>query len=109
MDALNLLQAQTLAALTTQDIINVYSGRPSASGNHCRCGCRGTYRYSSHATKAERGYHDAPSDVNDKQVAKTLAILQANADKASAPDDCSWFDVEIDGRSYTAYVRKVQQ
>lgn len=100
---ITLLQVQTLASLTPKDIIKVYSGRPSAGGNHCRCGCRGNYRYSSHATLPE--YLDK-TDVNDRQVAKTLALLQANIDKAEAADDNSWFDVEIDGRSYTAYVNE---
>lgn len=105
---LTLLQAQTLASLSTDQIIKVYSGRPTASGNHCRCGCCGTYRYSSGVDIAkERGYAgDYPEDVNDRQVKKVLALLQANSGSADAEaaEDCSWFDVKIDGRSYTAYV-----
>lgn len=104
MTPITLLQAQQLATLTPSDIVKVYSGRPSASGNHCRCGCRGTYRYSSDVNiLKERGYAGDKSDVNDKQVAKVLAIVQAHVDVASADD--SWYDVEVDGRSFTIYVK----
>lgn len=105
---LTLLQAQTLASLTPADIAKVYSGRPSASGNHCRCGCRGTYRYNSDVSIAkDRGWDGDPSDVNDKQVVKVLAIVQAHADVADAADDMNWFDVTTaDGRSYTIYAKK---
>lgn len=37
----------TVMALALTDIEKAYSGRPSASGNHCRCGCRGKYSYNS--------------------------------------------------------------
>lgn len=97
---MNLQQAQTLGTLTVNDIEKVYSGRPSASGNHCRCGCRGTYRYSS--TVALPAHLDA-TDVNDKQVAKVFAIVQAQAIEAA--DDCSWFDAEVNGRNYTVYMK----
>ncbi len=101
---MTLIQAQTLGSLTVNDIVKVYSGRPSANGNHCRCGCRGTYRYSSGIDIAkERGYEGDATDVNDKQVAKVLAIVQASATEAA--DDCSWFDAEVYGRNYTVYVK----
>jgi hypothetical protein len=88
--------------LTPADVLKVYSGRASSSGNHCRCGCRGNYRYASDVDiLKERGYAGDASDVNDKQVAKVLAIVQANA--SSANDD--WFDAEVDGRSFTIYLK----
>jgi hypothetical protein len=100
---LSLLQAQTLGSLSPSDIIKVYSGRVGG----CRCGCRGTYRYVSTVDIAkERGYPGDKSDVNDKQVAKVLALVQEHAEVAEASDDCSWFDAEVDGRSYTVYVKK---
>jgi hypothetical protein len=109
-ETLTLLQAQTLASLTPSDIIKVYSGRPNSWGNHCRCGCQGTYRYSSGINiKDERGYDGDPEDINDRQVAKVLGILQANAATAKADDDCAWFDVTVDsGRCYTIYVKAVR-
>lgn len=103
MDTLTLEQAQTLGALVPSDIEKVYSGRASSGGNHCRCGCRGTYRYSS--TAALPDYLDA-SDVNDRQVAKALAIVQAHADIATGAD--SWFDAEVDGRNYTIYLKEAK-
>lgn len=103
--ALTLFEAQTLASLTPADIEKVYSGKANSWGNHCRCGCQGTYRYSSMATLPD--YLDA-SDVNDRQVAKALGIVQANADIAWCSDDMTWFDALVDGRNYTIYTKAVR-
>lgn len=104
---MTLLQAQRLGELTPKDIVKVYSGRANSWGNHCRCGCQGSYRYSTGVDIAkERGYAGDAEDVNDRQVAKALRIVQDNIVDATAADDCEWFDVELPtGRSYTIYVR----
>ncbi len=70
-----------IAALTVSDVSSVYSGKPG-----CCCGCKGNHRYNSqHVESASknRGYAVTGSDINDRQVAKVLAVIQANAQKVA--------------------------
>lgn len=56
--------------VTTAQIVSVY------------CGCKGKYRYNSMHVEvgaARRGYAVTKSDVNDRQVASVLRMLQADA------------------------------
>src|SRR5208282_3692776 len=67
-----------IASIKVSDVSSVYSGKPG-----CCCGCNGNHRYNSqHVESASknRGYAVTPDEVNDRQVKKILAILQANAD-----------------------------
>jgi hypothetical protein len=71
----------TLAALTPSDVRSVYSGKDGA----CCCGCKGNHRYNSQhvaAASKDRGYEVGPDEVNDRQVAKVLKIVQAAAQRA---------------------------
>jgi hypothetical protein len=68
------LTLAALAALTPANVQGVYSGKPG-----CACGCKGNYRYHSTQVQAatkRRGYEVTPDEVNDKQVAKVLKIVQ---------------------------------
>lgn len=88
MDAATKQQAtEALAVLTTEFVMSVYSGKPG-----CCCGCNGNHRYNSkHVAlgSASRGYAVTPADVNDRQVAKVLALVQANADRLEDWDEDS--------------------
>lgn len=106
------IERNAILALTTDAIMKVYSGRASAGGNHCRCGCRGTYRYNpAHATvgsSADRGWPLDASDINGSMVKKVFRILIAAAlvnDPSLTMGD-TYVDVEVYGRSYTAYFVK---
>lgn len=94
-----------LARTTTSDLLSVYSGKPGK----CCCGCAGNHRYAS-ATRAEaaehRGYAISDDEVNDRQVAKVLGLLQANPILVEA--EGSHFAAEIDGRLYVAYLREAK-
>ena len=96
MISLSPFAALALVALTPDRVERVYSGRPG-----CMCGCRGSYRYSRrHApADAERG------DVNDAQVRKVLATLQANVEHVEADEDC--FHADINGRRFVVFVSEV--
>ena len=70
-----------LVAMTAAEVSSVYSGKPG-----CCCGCKGNHRYNSqHVVSASknRGYAVTGSDINDRQVAKVLAVIQANVEKAA--------------------------
>src|SRR5208282_2130545 len=70
-----------LVAMTAAEVSSVYSGKPG-----CCCGCKGNHRYNSqHVVSASknRGYAVTGSDINDRQVAKVLDVIQANVEKAA--------------------------
>lgn len=102
----------SVLALTTADVLKVYSGRPSAGGNHCRCGCWGTYRYNpQHVTvgsNADRGWALDATDINASMVKKVLTAIQQQivAGNDSVTVDDTYIDVTLpSGRSYTAYLK----
>lgn len=95
--------AQLIGSLTALDVTRVYSGRPTPSGNHCRCGCCGNYRvHPAHARK-----DDAKEDISLTQVKRILGILQAetlNGNPTVTVDPGCYADVEMaSGRCYTIY------
>lgn len=73
----NMQQGRTeLAALTVDKVMSVYSGKPG-----CACGCKGKHSYNSacvDAASLNRGYTVTPDEVNDRQVARVLGLVQAN-------------------------------
>lgn len=105
---------ERVLALTLTDIDKAYSGRPSASGNHCRCGCRGKYSYNPLladnfiGSSVDRGY---PLDAKDlslagiKRALKEIKTYVTSGGCATVEDD--YVDVELpSGRCYTAYLVK---
>jgi hypothetical protein len=89
-----------LASLTTDQVVTVYSGR----AGKCCCGCAGNHRVNSkHAALAteRRGYAHDPKDVNDRQVAKVLGLVRANAKDAEA--GMGNFSVVLENRLYVVY------
>lgn len=97
--ALTFAQVKQLVNLTPADVLSVYTGK----AGKCRCGCAGIYRYSAqHRSLGSliRGYEE-PDEVNDRQVAKVLAIVQENFAVATAGSN--YFDVELDGKVFTVY------
>jgi hypothetical protein len=101
---LTLAQVQTLAMLTVSDVLHVYSGKPGK----CACGCSGNHRYAS-AFRAEaskrRGYEVSDDEVNDRQVAKVLKLVQGAAAETSSDAGDSYFSAVVDGRLYVVYPR----
>jgi hypothetical protein len=109
-----------ILALTSANVLKVYSGRPKANGNHCRCGCCGTYRYNpAHVvvgSSADRGYPLDAEDISAAQVKKVLRAIQAQViagnDSVTMSDtpmtmNDGWVDVTLpSGRCYTAYLVK---
>jgi len=112
MEPITTTQAEAILKLEPIDVLKVYSGRANASGNHCRCGCRGNYRYNGNLPNVFVGSPirgkdwtlDA-EDINASKVKSTLRLLQESvrAGRLVTASD-GWADVEIDGRSYTIYL-----
>jgi hypothetical protein len=85
------------------DVASVYSGKAGA----CCCGCKGNHRYASkHREFAAkyRGYPISDDEVNDRQVAKVVGILNASDDAALLDNDDNMVAVEIGNRMYVAYL-----
>lgn len=84
-----------------RQVASVYSGK----AHHCACGCSGKHRYAS-AHKAwaskHRGYAIEKSEINDAQVAKIVALVEANQDKAYV---YNWGVMihELYGKTYCVY------
>jgi hypothetical protein len=63
-----------IAALTANDVLTAYSGKPG-----CSCGCIGTYRIlAANRKEAEEdsGHAHADEDVNPRQVSRVLHKVQ---------------------------------
>lgn len=82
------------------------------SAHACRCGCKGTYRYTkAHQNSAgkARGYEVTDDEVSDKSVAQTLKIVQHQnmffpvAVEPGLGNEI-WMDVQVGNRDYTVYV-----
>lgn len=100
--------------LTPRDVMSVYSGKPGK----CCCGCAGNHRYSRlnrQAASSHRGYRVDDDEVNDRQVAKVLTLVQDRA-KVVGVDDrrdrnletCvskgpNHYATEVGGRLYIVY------
>jgi len=102
-----------LQSLTISSVMSVYSGKVGK----CYCGCSGTHRYNSaHIETAgkDRGYQIDTDEVNDRQVAKVLKVVQANFNEVLAEDMChlqdrpggsvTHFTAKVGERSYTVYL-----
>jgi len=81
--------------ITVDQVVSVYSGK----ANKCACGCSGTYRYAS-AYRDQgiqlRGYAIDADEVNDRQVAKVVGLLNANIQDVTVETHFAW--VCLDGR-----------
>ena len=103
---------EQIAALTIADVKNVYSGRPTASGNHCRCGCCGKYTYNAmHFAAGDDpgiGYAIDGKAVSRFTCQRILASVQAHvAAGGDFSSDDEWIDVTLaSGRSHTIYLMK---
>jgi hypothetical protein len=64
-------QYEKLQALTVDDLVKSYSGKPG-----CACGCRGTYAYVVDDGGKERGYALGPEDVNPRRAEGYLRTIQ---------------------------------
>ena len=97
MQLTNPVSTERLAALTTDDIMQVYSGKPG-----CRCGCNGKYsvnpKYLAEANK-DRGYDHDPEDLNLTQVKRVLNILKKH------PNMVDDFGIGLDLRLQTGESR----
>lgn len=96
-------EKEHLARLTPDDLFSVYSGKPGK----CCCGCAGNHRYwRAHRIAAgkHRGYEVDEEDINDRQVARVLKLLQNWF--ALVEYGGSYFAGEIDGRLYIAYLKQ---
>lgn len=96
-----------LGTIQLERVRSVYSGRDGA----CCCGCAGTHRYRA-ATQIEggahRGYAVDADEVNDRQVARVLAIINAATDREDC-DDGTYAATVVGSRLYIAYLRAARQ
>lgn len=82
-------------------IMSVYSGEAGA----CLCGCSGNHRYASKHVRVaskNRGYDIEKHEVNDRQVKKVIAILEAHPAELEITD--SLISADVDGKTYVAYL-----
>jgi len=87
-------------ALTTDDVMSVYSGKDGS----CCCGCSGKHSYNpKHRVVAgrHRGYVIDDNEVNPAMVKKVLRIVQEDA-AADMPT------LDVDGFGYGDYVSTVR-
>lgn len=101
MKTLTLIERLALRTLSMTNVSGVYSGKPGK----CCCGCAGNHRYNSafvNEAGANRGYAVDADEINDRQVAKIIGLLQAN--EALVEAGGNHFSAEINGRLYIAYL-----
>lgn len=101
---------KTIQGLTTDDVMQVYSGRPG-----CACGCKGEYRYNPSTMTiakivADRGYEIEDDrtgrSFNLRQVKRALNLLQA-AERIGTQiegGDGFFFWDDTPNRTYTVYL-----
>ena len=80
------------------NVLKVYSGRPG-----CMCGCQGKYWSSS--MSARKALLDEHEVVNDRQVRRIVKILN-ESEETKIDEGCAF--VELNNRSYVAYLSEVQ-
>lgn len=103
---LQIIQMGWLLSLKSEQVPHVYSGR----AGRCCCGCSGKHRYHSKhiaAENARRGYNIDAEEVNDRQVARVLAILQERVREAVFGNNN--VSVTVDERLYVVYVEGVDR
>lgn len=98
-------QTAAIKAIKLRQVIGVYSGKDG----RCCCGCSGNHRYpSKYVRRAERnrGYAISPDEINDKQVARVLRLIQENAHAAEYSDGIisTLASIVIGTRVYIAYL-----
>lgn len=99
----NAAEMALAAEINLDDVLSVYSGRDNA----CCCGCAGAHRYASaHQAEgaASRGYPLEAADVNDREVARVVRLINEN--RAAARDTGDHAYVTIGARLYIAYRRE---
>lgn len=106
---------EQIAAIRIEDVVCVYSGRPKADGNHCRCGCCGEYRYNplnpivGLGKDPGRGYAITdPKEINRVTVARILDAVKKHvaAGNDFSTDNETFVDIELEtGRCYTVYLK----
>ncbi len=86
-----------VAKLTPDQVTQVYVGKPGK----CCCGCSGKHSYNSkHAKRPDEV-------VNDREVKRVLALMQAYVNSVDANDDPSiptYVSVEVGTKQYIVYV-----
>ena len=87
-----------IETITTDQIESAYKGKPGK----CCCGCSGKYWYTDkHAQLAAERF----AKVNDRQVARILAIFKANATSAKILSS-SCVSLDLDGFVYVLHLTK---
>jgi hypothetical protein len=82
---------------------HVYAGK----AGKCCCGCAGKHSYASDYIaegSKQRGYAVDPEDVNDREIARVVGLINKNADK-ELDGDPGYAAVEIGKRLYVAYFK----
>ena len=97
------MTSERFQAVTSDDVMSVYSGKPGK----CCCGCSGAHRYNPvhRAELRARGYMLDDKSVNGAQVLKVLRLVQA-ADaegKAEYDDDDAYVSAEVAAKLYIVY------
>lgn len=95
-----------------EQVLSAYRGRAGS----CRCGCKGTYRYTKvnqEAAGKNRGYEVGDDEVSDRSVKQTLAMLQTqhmcfpvDVERSVIRDGETIFDMQVGNRDYTVYVKE---
>jgi len=88
-----------IKALTDDDIVSVYSGKPG-----CACGCLGIHRYNPKYQAVgtqRRGYKVEGDEMNLTHVKKVLKIMQTNA--PSVERGSNNLSIETGGKLYIVY------
>lgn len=111
-----------IANIKLADVVCVYSGTPDSSGNHCRCGCRGNYRYNpSHpgivaGADPGRGYPLGAEEISRIGVSRIFNTVQQHVAQGGAftfnnvNADEHYVDIElVTGRCYTIYFKPAQE
>lgn len=100
--------SKELQALTTADVLSVYSGKDGK----CCCGCAGKHSYNSahvaEGTKS-RGYAVTAEDVSDKNVKRILRLVQAQAALGLAEGEYNYYSAVVGKRLYLVYLTDAAQ
>lgn len=91
-------QMAALAALTTDEVMSVYSGKDGK----CCCGCAGKHSYNSKHREAGTNRAGYEVTVNDAMVTKALKLVQA-ATKENVMVGDNHYATVVGSRLYIVY------